>query len=324
MDIKILTNDFCLVHVLDSVIRLEYTECFREAGRLYLEVSEGEKELSVLCVGNRIIVDRLVYTVVATNVKNGVISVTGVGFFEELDHLFMTQPRISYAIPSAYALELASSLSVDGVVYSAYGISQNGPIIEVYDYGKSYASILKRLFSEYDLGYRIFCSEKKNEIEFHVLALVDKAYDADNRVILSDEREDYELVGYEDDIERYKNRIELVIWYPVTQTLQRRTFDRSGNEPERELCVPVDDVIATTEAELNLALSERAQEIFAERKRKHFYTVRPTRELGINLGDSCMIESVTLGRADGATFCERKVQISDTGRDELYVFEVLR
>jgi hypothetical protein len=161
----------------------------------------------------------------------------------------------------------------------------------------------------------------KRHLEFHLCSLADKAYSEETRVVVSDMLENYELVKVEDNISRYKNCVELALWFPVTQTLIKRTYDRSLDEPKRTICQTV-SLVAETELELELAFRERAEKLFVEHRRKRTYTVRPTRRMGIALGDICKIESEATSKTENALFLERKVRALATGCEELYVFEV--
>lgn len=321
MEIRILTNDFKLLKILDGVPQLEYSECFQDAGEIRLTLPFSQKMLEMTAVGARIVVEELVFTIDSVRVSDDTIIITGAGIFDEFKHIYVTIPHASSATPNNYALELASALSLSGVSYSAYGLATTYDTIEVYDYCTSYASVLKRLFKEYGLGYRMRYNGDKNELEFHLLAEVDKAYDSQSRKIISDTRESYELVDYVYDVSGYKNYIQLLQWYPVTRRTITRAYDRSYGDTKRVLCEAV-SIPAETEGELYMAFEARAISLFNEHRMRHYYVIRPTRELGIRVGDICRLEAQELSRGSGVLFSERRVRLLDTGRDELYVLEV--
>ncbi|MBO5374621.1 MAG: hypothetical protein J6A54_04150 [Clostridia bacterium] len=322
MEIKVLDGSFRLKGIIDSVQSLSYTECLRSAGRLHMKIPFDKELYELLKPPARLLIDSLPFNVEMLRCEKNTIIVTGVGIFDEFRHIYICDPKHQSTTPSHYLSYLASEASFDNVRYVVYGQTEvSESAVELYSWCDSYESIMKRIFHEYDLGYKMIYDDKLEELAFYIVPLHDKAYKGSSVLVVSDERGDYELIESVLDVSDYKNNVELLQWYAHTQIGYRESFDRSGGEPKRSIAMET-SIPAKSETDIENGFRAIAGELFAKHSKRQEYKIMPTRELGAELGDIVFFESSRLGQSHGAVLVERETSYGDTGCKKILTLEV--
>lgn len=322
MEIKILSVDFKIVRVLDSAIYLSYTECFKRAGDFKMRVPFSTELYKSLLPPARILVENLIFNVEMIEVENGVISVTGLGIFDEFSHMSITSPFLGVATPCSTIARLASTASFEGTSYVYYGLTEvSSEVIKRLDWCSDYASVITGIFEDYNLGYRMIYNDQTNELEFHLRQNIDKVYNAEERVIISDQTQDYELLKATLDIRNYKNRVEVAQWYIAHAHLYTQAYDRSDGERVRQISVPA-QIPAENEEQLFAGFKTIADRTFQEYSAKEIYRVRILKDKGIRVGDICALECLALDFGKGAVVASREVKYENGTREEILIMEI--
>lgn len=322
MQIKVLSTDFKITAIIDSANSLKYTESFREAGEFYLRVPFSSELYKKLFPPARVLVEDLIFNIEKIELENGEIIVEGIGLFDEFSQMYITTPRTITATPFSIVSMLASEANFEGANYVYYGLtSGSSQAISIYEWCSTYSSILLRIFKDYNLGYRLKYDDKNGEIAFHLRELIDKAYNEETRVVLNDQREEYELVRCLYDIKNYKNYVHTVQMYQSSGELYSQTYDRTNGEPKREIAVAT-TIPADTEGALFSGFNTVANKVFERYTQKELYEIRILKDRGIKVGDICAFENEKLGFGKGATVLSRKVRYNGASKEEILVLEI--
>lgn len=322
MEIKILDGNFKLRGIIDSFTSLRYTECLREAGHLDMRIPFDSELYGLLKPPARLLIENLIFNAEVVRCEGEEILVSGVGIFDEFRHIYVCDPSFQSSTPTRFLSNLASKASFEGVKYVIYGQTEVvEQTVDLYSWCDSYASIMLKIFHDYSLGYRMLYDSQKQELGFYVTPLNDKAYDNDRLVIVSDEREDYELISASLDVKNYKNNIDLLQWYGSTGISYNQSFDRSHGEPKRSLA-SLTSIPAFSEADIYSGFRSIASELFIKHSKKQEYRIRLSRELLVELGDIVFFECSRLKESLGAVIVEKETSYSDTGLKKILTLEV--
>lgn len=322
MEIKILSVDFKIVRVLDSALYLSYTERFTSAGELKMKLPFSTELYKILLPPARILVENLIFNVDMIEVENGVISVTGLGIFDEFSQMSISTPFLGISTPCSIVERLAGSATFEGTSYVYYGLTEVSEEPQKrYDWCSDYATVLTGVFEDFGLGYRMIYNDQTNELEFHLRQNIDKVYNAESRVIISDQTEDYELLAGRLDIRNYKNRVEVSQWYIAHAELYTQAYDRSNGERVRQISVPA-QIPAENEEQLFAGFKSIADETFKKYCGKEWYKIRILKDKGIRVGDICALECFALDFGKGALVASREVKYENGTKEEILIMEI--
>ena len=323
MEIRILGKKFDLAEIIDDPIELRYTECFRKAGELYMRVPFERERYSNLATGSRIMVEGLIFTVNKVRVSENEIIVEARGLFDELRQIYLATPEmLEEKTPVELIEELVGLARFNGVNYTIQvNADTTGETVKVYDWCASYYEIIASLFNSYGLGYRMVYDDTRDALQFRICPLIDKVSESSAMVLLSQEKEDFELIRVVRDDTSYKNFITVREWFEVNEIMYEKSYDHTATENKRELAVSV-ITGARTEKELYSAFDTVARNLFNKHRRVNEYTILPLRELGIELGDVCRLECPELDVSMGALVSGREVYQGQGGSYEHLILEV--
>ena len=324
MEVKILDMGFKLRGVIDTPRTLRYSECFYDAGKLYMELAFEKSLYESLKPPCRILVEDLVFNVERRWYVDGIIRVYGVGIFSEFKHQHVTQGIELTAKPSEILHDYAVKMTFEGVNYRVF--SMQGEDERVYsgvEWCESLYDIISRICYEYALGFRIVYSFDTGELRFHILDARDRAtHEASELTFISDRMDVYSDIETDIDLTNYKNKIELVWKINSLHEVQSFIFERVPVGEGQRAMVENPYIWAMTETELRALFYARARELFKLHRKKHQYRVRLMQDPKHRVGDICYVESVALGEKDYALLTEREIEITDTSRSETLILEV--
>lgn len=321
MEIKILTPNFKLLYVLDGATSLSYTESFQDAGELQMTLPYTASLYKMLLPSNRLLVEDLIYTIEKTELENGEIKVRALGLFDHFSHMYIGTPTYMSSTPATLVAQLASVADFEGVNYTYYGLTLRENPIMVMEWFVDYKSVLTKIFKKYALGYRMSYDYASGELAFRLLQVFDKAYNEQNRVIVSDQRDCYELLGCIKDMDNYKNKIEIFQWSATIGDYISKTYDKSGSEPKRTLSY-LASVPAENEAELIAGFDTIADNLFAKHQKRELYKIRMLTDMGIRVGDVCAFECRLMDAPMGAYVSDRYVNYKNGKREEILIMEI--
>ena len=324
MEIKLLTSDFKLIGIIDNPKSLTYTECFSDAGTLYMEVDFSRELYAILKPPCRILIEDLIFNVDKLWLQNGVIRVYASGIFAEFKQFYISMPEQQSGSAADILYSFASRASFDGISYKVFGIgSEDTRVCESYEWCSDLYTIINQLCYDYSLGFRIIYSFEAQELRFHLLDTRDRATNqASVYTVISDRLGTYSGIESVDDVTNYKNTIELIYRINALGELVSLTYNRRPpNESVRGLAV-YPFIMPKDETELYNMYATCAAKLFKDHRRKRYFNVTIAADAKYRVGDICFFESLELGERHYALLTERRVELVDTVPVETVTLEV--
>ena len=323
MEIKTLSPSFALTGVIDTATILSYSECFAEAGKLFISLPFTTEHYQLLKPPCRILVEDLIFNVDKIQATSEQIRVYGSGIFSELKQFYIASPEEQNGAPCDILYDFASRVSFEGISYAVYGIAtKDERVHEGYEWCTDLCTIISQLCYDYDLGFRMSYSFDTRELGFHIFSVRDRATsEASTFTTICDGVGAFSKIESIYDVTNYKNYVELVYLLRAYDKVDSVVYNRCAEgESIRGYCEHFAYPFLSNTPQA--VCDARARQIFkAHRKRRQFRATlngAPQHRIG----DLCYVKSEALGEMAYALLTEREISVINGARQEVLILEV--